>query len=91
MQDSDLLLNRLIEHKVEFVIVGGFAAVAHGVKLVTQDMDVCAVSSPSTSSSWPRGRWTAPAIPKPLYNSRQSESSPNVPELPRTYHAKSAV
>ncbi len=41
MQDSDLLLKRLIEHKVEFVIVGGFAAVAHGVTLVTQDMDVC--------------------------------------------------
>jgi hypothetical protein len=37
----DLLLERLIKNNIEFVIVGGFAAVAHGVTLVTQDMDVC--------------------------------------------------
>lgn len=41
MQDMELLLTRLIQHKVNFVIVGGFAAVAHGVSLVTQDIDIC--------------------------------------------------
>ena len=41
MQDMELLLERLITHNVNFVIVGGFAAVAYGVTLVTQDIDVC--------------------------------------------------
>jgi hypothetical protein len=40
-EDMDLLLGRLVEHDVEFVIVGGFAAVAYGVTLVTQDIDIC--------------------------------------------------
>jgi hypothetical protein len=31
----------LIQHQVEFVVIGGFAAVAHGVTLLTQDVDVC--------------------------------------------------
>lgn len=35
------LTRRLIEAQVEFVLVGGFAAVAHGVTLVTRDVDVC--------------------------------------------------
>lgn len=34
-------IQRLIEGKVEFVLVGGFAAVAHGVSLGTQDVDIC--------------------------------------------------
>ncbi len=41
MQDMELLLERLIKHKIDFVIVGGFAAVAYGVTLVTQDIDIC--------------------------------------------------
>lgn len=42
MQDNiHLLLKRLIEHKIEFVIVGGYAGVAYGVTLVTQDIDIC--------------------------------------------------
>jgi len=32
---------RLVASKVEFVLVGGFAAVAHGVTLVTRDVDIC--------------------------------------------------
>lgn len=35
------LLRRLIAGNVEFVLVGGFAAVAHGVTMVTRDVDVC--------------------------------------------------
>jgi hypothetical protein len=34
-------MRRLIMAKVEFVLVGGFAAVAHGVTLVTRDIDIC--------------------------------------------------
>jgi hypothetical protein len=41
MPDFESLLMRLIEHHVEFVIVGGFAAVAHGSSLLTQDVDIC--------------------------------------------------
>ncbi len=37
----DLLLNRLIEHDVEFVIIGGFAAAIHGSAMVTEDLDIC--------------------------------------------------
>lgn len=40
MQNLSELLGRLIAGKVEFVLVGGFAAVAHGVTLVTRDVDV---------------------------------------------------
>ena len=41
MADLDSLLTRLIQGHVEFVVVGGYAAAAHGVSLVTQDIDVC--------------------------------------------------
>ena len=41
MQEMDILLQRLIKNNIEFVIVGGFAAVAYGVTLVTQDIDIC--------------------------------------------------
>jgi len=34
-------MRRLIVSQVEFVLVGGFAAVAHGVTLVTRDVDIC--------------------------------------------------
>jgi hypothetical protein len=35
------LVKRLISSEVEFVIVGGFAVLAHGVILATRDVDVC--------------------------------------------------
>jgi predicted nucleotidyltransferase len=39
----DLAIVRLLNEKgVEFVVVGGLAAVAHGSSLVTDDVDVCA-------------------------------------------------
>jgi hypothetical protein len=41
MGDLNSLLERLIRHKVDFVIVGGYAAVAHGSSLLTMDVDVC--------------------------------------------------
>jgi hypothetical protein len=41
VQNLSELIRRLIEGQVEFVLVGGFAAVAHGVTLVTRDVDIC--------------------------------------------------
>lgn len=41
MQNLAELLGRLLKHDVELILVGGYAAVAHGVTLVTRDVDVC--------------------------------------------------
>jgi len=41
MQNLTELIKRLISAQVEFVLVGGFAATAHGVSLVTNDVDIC--------------------------------------------------
>jgi len=41
MQNLSELMRRLVLSRVEFVLVGGFAAVAHGVTLVTRDVDIC--------------------------------------------------
>ena len=46
MPDLESLLGRVIQAQVEFVVVGGFAAVAHGVSLPTQDIDVCCRFTP---------------------------------------------
>ena len=45
MAGQENLITRLIEHGVEFVIVGGYAAVIHGAACVTLDLDVCAPCS----------------------------------------------
>jgi hypothetical protein len=39
------LLQRLCDADIDFVIVGGFAAILHGSTLVTRDLDICAVLS----------------------------------------------
>lgn len=41
MPGLEQLLDRLISSRVEFVVVGGFAAMTHGVTLLTQDIDIC--------------------------------------------------
>jgi len=41
MQNLAELTKRLIDARVEFVLVGGFAAMAHGVMRGTRDVDVC--------------------------------------------------
>jgi hypothetical protein len=41
VQNLSELTRRLVSSQVEFVLVGGFAAVAHGVTLVTRDVDIC--------------------------------------------------
>ena len=45
MHKLHLLLRRLAEAGVDFVVVGGYAAVIHGSAYVTNDVDVCAVLS----------------------------------------------
>ena len=37
------LLQLLLQEKFDFVLVGGYAGVVHGVSLVTEDLDICAV------------------------------------------------
>ncbi|HOW67886.1 MAG TPA: nucleotidyltransferase [Candidatus Paceibacterota bacterium] len=41
MPDFVQLLCRLVDGKVDFVLVGGLAAATHGCTLVTQDIDLC--------------------------------------------------
>ena len=41
MTNLNNLLQKLCKAEVEFVIVGGFAAVIHGSSMLTQDLDVC--------------------------------------------------
>jgi len=41
------LLQRLCDADIEFVIVGGFAAMLHGSSMLTRDLDVCAVLTDS--------------------------------------------
>jgi predicted nucleotidyltransferase len=43
VNDNNGLLQRLSDANVEFVIVGGVAAVLHGSSTVTRDLDVCAI------------------------------------------------
>jgi predicted nucleotidyltransferase len=43
MQDFSVLLKKLAEAGLDFVIVGGFAAITHGSSYLTRDVDICAV------------------------------------------------
>lgn len=43
MENLTRLLERLADAGVDFVIVGGFAAVTHGSSYLTRDVDICAV------------------------------------------------
>lgn len=42
MSDLQALLARLADAGIEFVLVGGYAAVLHGSSMLTRDVDVCA-------------------------------------------------
>lgn len=42
MGNLNHLLKRLLESKIEFVLIGGYAAVLYGSSQVTQDIDICA-------------------------------------------------
>ncbi len=48
------LLRQLTTNKVEFVLVGGMAAIAHGSTTVTEDVDICLSFDHQTLSRlWP--------------------------------------
>ena len=46
MLDLEHLIARLAAARVEFVVIGGIAAVAHGCTLQTVDLDICCDVSP---------------------------------------------
>ncbi len=46
MQNFEQLLQRLAEAGLDFVIVGGYAAISHGSSYLTRDVDICAVLTP---------------------------------------------
>ncbi len=43
MTELNRLLQTLCDAEVDFVVVGGFAAMLHGSSMLTRDLDVCAV------------------------------------------------
>jgi predicted nucleotidyltransferase len=44
--DFKLLISKLSENNLDFIVIGGFAAAAYGSTFVTSDLDVCALLSP---------------------------------------------
>ena len=50
MQDLQVLLKLLVHSPVDFVLIGGFAAVLHGCNQTTRDIDICIVYSPEQVS-----------------------------------------
>lgn len=51
MPELATLIARLVDHGVEFVVVGGYAATIHGAAYVTFDLDVCAPCSASDTEN----------------------------------------
>jgi len=41
------LIQRLLDAKIDFVIIGGYAGVLHGSSYPTRDLDICAVLTPA--------------------------------------------
>jgi len=41
MLDAPAILRQLIQHDVEFVVIGGLAMITHGSAHVTDDLDIC--------------------------------------------------
>lgn len=79
--DLSQLLERLIAGEVEFVVIGGFAALVHGCTLVTHDVDVAiALREPNLVKLWqalegtnPRFRNTRPPRHFTLDEARRSD------------------
>ena len=70
------LLRRLAEAGVDFVVIGGYAAVIHGSAYVTNDVDVCAVLSPDNVEKIRK----ALADLKPVH--RQTHRKPSFLQVP---------
>lgn len=41
MQNLEKIMTSLMDGDVQFILIGGFAAVVHGVSITTQDIDLC--------------------------------------------------
>lgn len=41
MLDPSPLLGQLVHNRVEFVVIGGLAMIAHGITYITKDLDIC--------------------------------------------------
>ena len=41
MLNYQKIIERFVENEINFVIVGGFAAISHGSHILTQDLDLC--------------------------------------------------
>lgn len=70
------ILNRLHDHHVEFVIVGGVAAALHGGSRVTFDLDVVPSLAPESWQAAVNLLWALgarPRIPEPLDRIRDVE------------------
>src|ERR1700723_172754 len=50
MTDFDGLLTALAQHQVDFIVIGGAAAIAHGSARLTQDLDIVYERSPENLS-----------------------------------------
>lgn len=48
MQTIDQLISRLVDAKIDFVIIGGFAGVLYGSDMLTQDIDICTTLNAET-------------------------------------------
>lgn len=46
MRGFDIVLKALSDNEVNFLVVGGFAAIAHGAAYVTDDLDICYERTP---------------------------------------------
>ncbi len=46
MTQFEEILKRLVSGKVKFILIGGFAAAAHGSTYLTNDLDICYERSP---------------------------------------------
>lgn len=70
MSDLQKLLLRLDDAGIDFVLVGGYAAMLHGSSLLTRDLDVCTALTPDTVEKLrvafrdchPRHRLSAPQL-----------------------------
>lgn len=51
MQNLQSLLKFLVKSPIDFVIIGGFAAVLHGCNQTTRDIDICLVLTPEQIQS----------------------------------------
>ena len=50
--DLEALLRELVDANVEFIVVGGAAAVIHGAPVTTQDLDIVPRQHPGDVERW---------------------------------------